>query len=66
MQLAKEDERLANLYSKSIAEQNSMDMSWDILMRPEYKELRSALFCTRAEMMRFRKVVVNIVLATDM
>ena len=65
MQLAIEDEKLAAKYSKSIAEQNSMDIAWALLMTDEYAELRSALFCTRSEMMRFREVVVNIVLATD-
>lgn len=42
-----------------------MDIAWDILMRDEYAELRSTLFCTRSEMLRFRQVVVNIVLGKN-
>lgn len=66
MQLAKEDEQMAALYNnKSIAEQNSLDLAWELLMRDKYAKLRAALFVNREEMMRFRQVVVNVVLATD-
>ena len=34
-------------------------------MEPIYAELRSTLFMDRSELMRFRQVVVNVVLATD-
>ncbi|CAB9498751.1 Receptor-type guanylate cyclase gcy [Seminavis robusta] len=65
-QLAKEDEIMASLYkNKSIAEQNSLDLAWDLLMGDDYAKLRAALFVNRQEMMRFRQVVVNVVLATD-
>lgn len=60
MQLAKEDEQMAALYNnKSIAEQNSLDLAWDLLMKDRYAKLRAALFVSRAEMMRFRQVVVK-------
>lgn len=60
MQLAKEDEQMAALYNnKSIAEQNSLDLAWDLLMKDRYAKLRAALFLSRAEMMRFRQVVVK-------
>jgi 3'5'-cyclic nucleotide phosphodiesterase len=66
VQLAKEDEEMAAQYqNKSIAEQNSLDIAWDLLMEPEYDELRSYLFFTNKDMMRFRQVIVNVVLATD-
>jgi hypothetical protein len=66
LQLAKEDEEMAALYqSKSIAEQNSLDIAWDLLMEPNYNELRSYLFLTEKDLMRFRQVIVNVVLATD-
>lgn len=59
-QLAKEEVDMASMYNnKSIAEQNSVDICWDLLMEDDYKELRSHIFKTRAEMMRFRQVVVN-------
>lgn len=66
MQMAKEDEQMAQMYSnKSIAEQNSLDLAWNLLMQDKYAKLRASLFVNRAEMMRFRQVVVNVVLATD-
>jgi hypothetical protein len=66
MQLAKEDEQMAELYkNKSIAEQNSVDISWDILMAPDFAELRACMIGNRKEMMRFRQVLVTVVLATD-
>jgi 3'5'-cyclic nucleotide phosphodiesterase len=65
-QLAKEDEEMAALYhNKSIAEQNSLDIAWNLLMEPQYDELRSYLFLTEKDLMRFRQVIVNVVLATD-
>lgn len=65
-QMAKEDERMAELYrNKSIAEQNSLDLSWSILMEPKYHELRACLFVDRDELLRFRQIVVQVVLATD-
>jgi hypothetical protein len=66
-QLAKEDERMASMYhNQSIAEQHSLDASWNILMDGEYHELRLAMFGDdRNEMLRFRQVLVNVVLATD-
>jgi CheY-like chemotaxis protein len=66
VQLCKEDETMASLYkSKSVAEQNSLDIAWDVLMSEEFKELRATLFATRADLLRFRQVIVNNVLATD-
>ena len=66
MQLAKEDKEMSDLYKgKSIAEQNSLDIAWDLLMSPQYSDLRQTLFVSRKEMMRFRQVTVNVVLATD-
>jgi hypothetical protein len=64
--LAEEQPALADMYkNKSLAEQNSLDLAWSILMADEYEELRAAMFATKTEMMRFRQVVVNVVLATD-
>ena len=37
--LATEDERLASIYNnKAIAEQNSVNLAWDILMAPEFEK----------------------------
>jgi hypothetical protein len=61
-----ESKELAALYkNKSIAEQNSLDIAWDLLMSTEFTELRNCLFSTQTELLRFRQVIVNVVLATD-
>jgi hypothetical protein len=66
LQLGKEDEGLARHYKgKSIAEQNSLDLTWDILMSDNCKDLRAFVFANKAELQRFRQIVVNVVLATD-
>jgi hypothetical protein len=65
-QLGKEEEHLADSYrNKSIAEQNSLDISWNLLMTEQFDELRSCIFDTKQELLRFRQVIVNVVLATD-
>jgi hypothetical protein len=65
-QLVKEDAPIAKLYKhRSVAEQNSIDISWDLLMDPNYAELRKAIYRNEAELGHFRQLVVNIVLATD-
>lgn len=64
--LAKENPRLAEKYrNKSIAEQNSVDLAWDLLMQPQFVDLQRCIFDTREEYERFRQLVVNTVLATD-
>jgi hypothetical protein len=66
-QLAKEDPDLALLYrNKSIAEQKSFDIAWDLLMDIKYLELRSCIYTTQSELRRFRQLVVNCVIATDL
>ena len=50
---------------KSVAEQNSVDIAWRLLMEPKYKELREAICLTVPELIRFRQLVVNAVMATD-
>lgn len=50
---------------KSVAEQNSVDLAWSLLMSPNYKELRESICATKEEAKRFRQLVVNTVLATD-
>lgn len=65
-QLVKEGTPLAILYnSKSVAEQNSIEMSWDLLMEPAYANLRRTIYATTEEFARFRQLVVNTVMATD-
>jgi 3'5'-cyclic nucleotide phosphodiesterase len=55
----------AKYKNRSVAEQNSLDLAWHELMDAKYKDLRAALFSDNAELTRFRKLVVNGVMATD-
>jgi hypothetical protein len=65
-QLVKEKAPVASLYNgRSVAEQNSFDMSWDLLMEPTYENLRKTIYVNAAEFRRFRQLVVNGVMATD-
>ena len=65
-QVLVENPALARMYNdRSVAEQNSLDLSWSLLMRPEYKELRETLCTTKDEWARFRALTVNSVMATD-
>jgi 3'5'-cyclic nucleotide phosphodiesterase len=52
-------------HGKSVAEQNSIDLAWNLFMQEDYKELRYTICSTKAEFLRFRQLVVNSVLATD-
>lgn len=66
VQLGKEDPQMAMFYNdKSIAEQNSLDISWDLLMSENFTELQACIFRTNDDVKRFRQVLVNVVLATD-
>ena len=65
-QLIKEDGAMASRYRmKSVAEQNSLDVAWDILMLDQFRGLRRAVFGNQEELLRFRQLIVNNVLATD-
>ena len=65
-QLVKEKSDLAITYkNKSVAEQNSVDLAWDMLMEPAYIDLRRCIYSTQDELDRFRQLVVNSVMATD-
>jgi 3'5'-cyclic nucleotide phosphodiesterase len=65
-QLIQEDAKMATMYcNQSVAEQNSLDIAWTMLMSEHYHELRNCIFGTSDELKRFRQIVVNAVLATD-
>ncbi|CAB9517391.1 Receptor-type guanylate cyclase gcy [Seminavis robusta] len=65
-QLVKENQEMFERYgNKSVAEQNSLDLAWDLLMGEQFEELRDCLFTNNKELYRFRQVIVNVVLATD-
>lgn len=57
---------MATKYSnKSIAEQHSLDLAWDLLMQDRFSKLRACIFASNEELLRFRQLIVNVVLATD-
>lgn len=65
-QLAKEHPHFTAKYGvKSLAEQRSLEMSLELLDAPCYANLRACLFPLDTELQRFRQLVINIVLATD-
>lgn len=65
-QLVQEEYGMAAKYkNKSIAEQNSLDAAWSILMGPRYERLRVCIFENKSEQKRFRQLLVNCVMATD-
>jgi len=65
-QLIVENQILAEHYrNKSVAEQNSLDLAWNLLHEEQFSMLRSAIFRSEDERKRFRQLVVNLVMATD-
>jgi len=65
-QLVKEHSAVATMYkNKSVAEQNSIDVGWGLLMEPTYANLRRHIYTTAAEYKCFRQIVVNCIMATD-
>ena len=50
---------------KSAAEQNSLDITWNLLMKDEYKDLRRTIYTTEYDLQRFRGLLVHTVLITD-
>jgi 3'5'-cyclic nucleotide phosphodiesterase len=66
VQLMKEQPHIGTKYrNTSVAEQNSLDVSWSLLMSSQFNQLRTELFGTQSELIRFRQLIVNFVLATD-
>ena len=64
--LAVEKPSLAENYrNRSIAEQNSIDLAWNLLVEPRFKDLQQCIWSNSEERSRFRQLVVNSVMATD-
>jgi hypothetical protein len=65
-QLVAEKTDIAAFYKgRSIAEQNSVDLAWELLMVEDYADFRAAIYDDKDEKGRFRQLVVNSVMATD-
>lgn len=64
--LVEEATFLATKYhNKSVAENNSIAVAWDILMKDEYQDLRKCIGPTHKELAHFHELLTKIVLATD-
>lgn len=64
--LAQEEPEVASTYhNQAIAEQFSVSVAWTLLMRPDFADLRAAIYQTEEELRRFRQLVVNCLMATD-
>jgi class 3 adenylate cyclase len=65
-QLVAEKTDIAAFYEgRSVAEQNSVDLAWELLMDEDFVDLRAAIYGDECEKVRFRQLVVNSVMATD-
>jgi class 3 adenylate cyclase len=57
---------VAQVYrEKCVAEQNSVAVAWAVLMQEEYSDLRDCIYTDDVERDRFRELIVDAVLATD-
>lgn len=64
--LCQEEKELAAVYdNKSVAEQNSVDVAWELFMDPRFEALRQCVYASEAELKRFRLLLVNCVMSTD-
>jgi hypothetical protein len=50
--------------NRSVSEQNSIDIGWELFTEDRFQDLRLALCPTKVEMNRFRQLLVNSVMAT--
>jgi hypothetical protein len=48
-----------------VAEQNSVDVAWALLMDDSFSAIRRVIYSNDDELKRFRQLVVNSVMATD-
>lgn len=65
-QLIKEQATIARIFNnKSVAEQNSVVVAWEILMEPRFSDFQACIFAYESDRKRFRQLVVNTVMATD-
>ena len=64
--LIKEGTKFAKLYKdKSVAEQNSVDIVWDLFMSGKYSNLVHCICADQEELNQFRQLIMNMVCATD-
>jgi hypothetical protein len=65
-QLVKDQTEVAAKFkNKSVAEQNSTHLGWQMLMDKRFERLRKCIYQTNVERKRFRQLVINSIMATD-
>ncbi|KAL7547034.1 LOW QUALITY PROTEIN: hypothetical protein ACHAWF_010347 [Thalassiosira exigua] len=65
-QLVKENDPLAAEFdNRSVAEKRSITLAWNILMQDRFLELQLLIFVNGDELRRFKQLLINTVLATD-
>jgi len=65
-QLAEERPDFASKYdNKSLAENNSITVAWELLMSPEFEAFRTCIAPSPADLQAFRETVIHATLATD-
>jgi 3'5'-cyclic nucleotide phosphodiesterase len=66
-QLVQERHYLAEMYGfKSVAEQNSLVTTWLLFMNERYADLRACICSNKKELAAFRRILVTVVMATDL
>jgi len=66
LQLVAEEHELALRYNnKSVAEQHSVHIAWELFTQPRFKNLRNCICPTEKHLLRFRQLVINLLIATD-
>lgn len=64
--LIQEDPEVGKHYKgRSVAEQRSFDIAWELLQEDRFVSLRSAIFSSNTEEKKFRQLVVDSVITTD-
>ena len=59
-QLIREDKEVGALYKgRSVAEQKSFEISWNLLMEDRFRDLLCTICSTPMELQRFRQLVIN-------
>lgn len=52
--------------NRSVSEQNSLEVAWTVLMDSDFEQMRSCIYTNKQELRRFRQLLVNAFLATDL
>ena len=57
---------IANIRVRLLLSNCDVDIAWELLMDTAYDDLRGCIYSNQTELNRFRQLVVNCVMATDL